>query len=211
MVGFLGCTTACVGWLAAIPFQDEDYRGSRIWVFRWHYRPGPQMKVYHWSIPSRDIQVSPKSRLRCSSFAWSDLGHSTLFMFTANAARWSKSVGDHLLRTGFWGVGSMPKSHTSRKFLEQTQPHHCQVGWRSEPPSLPKRPGETAKSMPKEFKNDGKQTDGGRSGWFGSEMKVDKWRHVDVSNTLQKLFKCRTRPRATWNNTNESHSDPMIV
>jgi len=38
-----------------------------------------------------------------------------------------------------------------------------EVGWVSEPPAkLPKRPGETAKSMPKEFKNDGKQTDGAR-------------------------------------------------
>eukprot|EP00434_Breviolum_minutum_P022250 symbB.v1.2.019636.t1/scaffold1616.1/size109294/12 len=38
-----------------------------------------------------------------------------------------------------------------------------EVGWVSEPPAnLTKRPGETAKSMPKEFKNDGKQTDGAR-------------------------------------------------
>ena len=58
----------------------------------------------------------------------------------------------------------MPKSHTSRESSLNNSQHHCQVGWRSEPPSLPKRPGETAKSMPKEFKNDGKQTDGGRSG-----------------------------------------------
>jgi len=57
------------------------------------------------------------------------------------------------------GKGKVPEKTTTQPAPE------CQVGWVSEPPAkLPKRPGETAKSMPKEFKNDGKQTDGARSG-----------------------------------------------
>lgn len=161
----------------------------------------------------------PSSRLHSSSFAWSNLGHSTLFMFTAHAAHWSKSVGHHLLRTGLWGVGEHgpknPKNPEKERFQKKQQrSRHLNVRWvgyqsllRNFQKDLAKRPKVCRRSS----RTMGSKRMVPGPADCGSEMKVDKRRHVDISNTLQKLFKHHKRPRATWNNSNESHSDPVIA